>query len=55
MIKLTITKQGEVNRIHGHEWDVMLGMLTSALSKHENPFHNNKDNKTKPPKKRGKK
>ena len=42
MIKLTITKQGEVNRIHGHNWDLMVGVITKALNKYENAFHGGK-------------
>lgn len=52
MVKLRITKQGEVNKQHGHEWDKIIGMVTSALSKHKgNAFYNDKRNEVKKRKK----
>jgi len=48
MVTLKITKQGLVNRKHGHAWDVMVGTITKALNRHKNPFNNSgKDNKPK--------
>lgn len=48
MVILKITKKGCVNQKHGHEWDIMVGMIAKALNKHKNPFRNieNKDGKT---------
>ena len=48
MIKLRITKQGEVNHKHGHDWDKMVGSITKALNRYkDNAFHNDIDNRDK--------
>lgn len=40
MVKLKITEKGKINKEHGHEWDELVGKISSILSKDENAFFN---------------